>query len=81
MQGRIRDADPDAFDDIPDFAFDNSCPDPSTNLELLWSSICDIYEAAQRCHDRRKDENAWARIIWKVLELGIQEAKSVRLEV
>ncbi|KAK3064385.1 hypothetical protein LTS18_007653, partial [Coniosporium uncinatum] len=65
---------------MPEFVFDQRCTEISEDMERLWCSVSSIYDEAQKCHNRRKDENAWARVVWDVLELAIKEAKATRLE-
>ncbi|KAF2022101.1 hypothetical protein BU24DRAFT_417753 [Aaosphaeria arxii CBS 175.79] len=41
-------------------------------LETLWDRMETIYDRAKRCNDNSKDKNAWARVVWDVLETVIE---------
>ena len=42
-------------------------------LESLWSRVQRIHTRAKRCNDNNKDENAWARVVWEVLEAAVED--------
>lgn len=81
FRGRLRETDPDAFDDLPSTVFDESQIENTTDIEHLWPDVKRIHDSAKRCLDRRKDESAWTRICWDVLDVALREAGSKWLEV
>jgi hypothetical protein len=49
-------------------------------LESLWGRVQRIHAMAKRCNDNNKDENAWARVLWEVLETAVED-DTTRLEI
>jgi len=60
---------------------DTSDNEPVNELETLWASVDRIHTMAKRCHEDNKDENAWARVLWEVLEVALGQNGIKRLEI
>lgn len=81
LQDRLKEASPNNFDSINKGYFDTGCVVPLAKLESLWTSVRNIYNAAMKCEVSKKDENAWVRVVEKVLDTAILYSNLEMLEV
>ena len=70
MKEPLRKADPDGFDSIPQHVFDDTIVELTRDLEKLWEGIQDVYLEAERCHNLRKDENAWLEVVRAMFKIS-----------
>ncbi|CAI6336976.1 unnamed protein product [Periconia digitata] len=84
---RLRQADPVVFrNDIRSHMFERPNEtelDQATTekLESLWRRVQRIHTRAKRCNNNNKDENAWARVVWEVLEAVVENDDVACLEI
>ena len=50
--------------------------DKMERLESLWDRVQRIHAKAKQCNDNNKDENAWTRVVWEVLEAALEDDKT-----
>lgn len=73
--------DPKGYAILQSFMFDERQATKTAEIEFLWQSVCQVYKQAKSCHDRRKDENAWAQLVRDALRLSIEAAGSKLVEI
>lgn len=80
-QEPLHQIDPDGYKDIPSSWFGEETSQWTQACNTFWSNIVRIHREATRAQQHQKDENAWSRIVWDLLELGIHQANATRVEV
>ena len=56
-------------------------PTPPEMLDYLWRRVENIYKIARACNDRKKDENAWSKILEKVVSTALKLSDTRKLEL
>jgi hypothetical protein len=56
-------------------------PTPPETLDYLWRRVENIYEIARACNDRKKDENAWSKVLEKVVSTALKLSNLWKLEL
>ena len=53
---------------------------PAT-LDYLWGRVESIYKVAKACNDRKEDQNAWLRVLEKVISIALKLNNGWKLEL
>lgn len=56
-------------------------PTPPMALDYMWRRAENIYKIAQTCNDRKKDENAWSKVLEKVVNTALKLSNAQKLEL
>jgi hypothetical protein len=81
LQERLEAANRDAFEnDVHEYMFyDDDTPPPTP--DYLWRRVENIYKIARACNDRKKDENAWSKVLEKIVSTALKLSNTRKLEL
>jgi len=54
---------------------------PPATLDYLWRRVESIYKVAKACNNRKKDENAWSKVLEKVVSTALKLNNGQKLEL
>ncbi|KAF2805242.1 uncharacterized protein BDZ99DRAFT_524951 [Mytilinidion resinicola] len=81
LKNQLEEADRDAFEnDVHEYMFYEDDTPPAT-LAYLWERVESIYKVAKACNDRKKDENAWSKVLEKVVSTALKLNNIRKLEL